>query len=221
MQMRDAAVDEVDHLLGAYRRGDEAAGRRIVFETLEALGEPGGHARAGAAGEIGGLLEILHRHDARHDRDFDPRRGGDVEKAEIDGIVEEELGDRAVGAGVDLALQRLDVVQQGRALRVLFGIGGDRDLEIAGALDRGDEIFGALVAFGVRGIGRIEPARQNRRAARRCGARPRRDSRDDAVDLGTSRRRRRSGARPARRSVSRAMRATVAWVRARVEPPAP
>ena len=61
----------------------------------------------------------------------DARRGGDVEKAEIDAVVEEELGDRAVGAGVDLALQHLDVVQQVRALRMLLGIGGDRDFEIA------------------------------------------------------------------------------------------
>jgi hypothetical protein len=33
MQARRAAVDEVDRLFGAERRGDEAAGGGIVFEA--------------------------------------------------------------------------------------------------------------------------------------------------------------------------------------------
>ena len=112
MQVVDAAVDQVDDLLGADRRRHQPARRRIVFEPVEALGEPGRHARPGLAREVGGLLEVQHRHDARHDRDRDPGRRGDVEEAQIGAVVEEELGDGAVGAGVDLALQRFDVVQQ-------------------------------------------------------------------------------------------------------------
>ena len=65
-------------------------------------GQPVRHARAGLRGEICGLLEVLDRHDARHDRNVDPARANLVEIAEIDVVIEEELGDRAVGAGIDL-----------------------------------------------------------------------------------------------------------------------
>src|ERR1700735_350412 len=55
VQLLDAVVDEIDHLLGADRRRDEAARRGIVLETVKAVSEPLRHARARAAGEIGGL----------------------------------------------------------------------------------------------------------------------------------------------------------------------
>ena len=96
VQVLDAVVDEVDHLLGADGGGDEAAGGCIVLEAVEAVGEPPRHARPGPTGEIGGLPEILHRKDPGHDRDIDPGRRGDVEEAEIGAVVEEELGDRPV-----------------------------------------------------------------------------------------------------------------------------
>ena len=38
-------VDQVDHLLGADDGGDEAAGREIILDADEPLGEPGWHAR--------------------------------------------------------------------------------------------------------------------------------------------------------------------------------
>ena len=51
MQFLYAAVDEVDDLLGADGRGDQAARHQIVVEPFETFGEPGRHARAGALGE--------------------------------------------------------------------------------------------------------------------------------------------------------------------------
>ena len=101
VQFRHATVDEIDHLLGADSGGDEPARRRIVVEAFEALGQPARHACARALGEGGGLAEILHRHDAGHDRDVDARRGADVEETQIERVVEEELGDCAIGARVD------------------------------------------------------------------------------------------------------------------------
>ena len=47
-------------------------------------------------------------------------------------VVEEELGDRAVGAGIHLALQRSDLGVPVGALRVLLRIGRHRDLGGAG-----------------------------------------------------------------------------------------
>ena len=40
VQFLDAVVDEVDDLLGADGGGDKTAGRKIVLEAVEPLGEP-------------------------------------------------------------------------------------------------------------------------------------------------------------------------------------
>ena len=52
VEFGDAVIDQVDHLLGGDRGGDQLARRRIVVEAVEALGEPGRHRGAGARGEI-------------------------------------------------------------------------------------------------------------------------------------------------------------------------
>ena len=74
MEVGDAALDQIEHLLGGDRGGDQLSRRHVVVEPVEALGEPARHARAGALGEILHLLEVLHRQDARHDRDVDAAR---------------------------------------------------------------------------------------------------------------------------------------------------
>jgi hypothetical protein len=125
VQVLDAVVDQVEHLLGADGGGHQTAGRRVVLEALEPVAEPLRHARARAPGEVRGLLEVLHREDSGRDRNRDPRRGGDVAEAEEGGVVEKEVRDRARRAGVDLPLQELDVVQERRALGMFFGVGPD------------------------------------------------------------------------------------------------
>src|SRR6202042_174399 len=65
MEVSDAVIDEIDHLFGGDGRGDQLPRRRIVVETVEAVGKPGRNRGAGALGEILGLLEILHRWKAR------------------------------------------------------------------------------------------------------------------------------------------------------------
>src|SRR5581483_1237525 len=61
MEIGDAAVDQIEHLLGRNRRGDQLARRRIVIEAVETLRKPRGHRRAAALGECGRRLEALHR----------------------------------------------------------------------------------------------------------------------------------------------------------------
>ena len=60
--------------------------------------------------------------------------------------VEEELGDRPVGAGVELVLQIVEVVPGALRLGMGLGIGGDADLEIGDPLQPGDEVGGKGVA---------------------------------------------------------------------------
>ena len=104
--------------------------------------------------KLRGLLEILHRHDAGHDRNVDAARAHAIEVAEVEIVIEEELGDGARRAGIDLGLQHVDVGVEVGALRMLFRIGRDRDLDIGIALlDAGDEVGRGLVAVGMRGVG--------------------------------------------------------------------
>ena len=72
----------------------------LIVEALETLGQAARHLGAGALGEIAHLLEILHRHDAGHDRNIDARLAHTIDKAQIMLVVEEELGDGACGTGI-------------------------------------------------------------------------------------------------------------------------
>ncbi len=150
MKIGDALIDEVEHLLRGDGGGDQLARRRIVVETVEAVGEPVRHRRAGARREILGLLEILHRQDAGHDRNVDAAGAYAIEITEIKAVLEKELGDRAVGAGVDLGLEHIDVGRDRGAVRMFFRIGGDRYFDVGDAFDAADKVGGIFIAAWMR-----------------------------------------------------------------------
>jgi len=97
---RDAAVDKIEDLLGSDRGRNQFARGRIVVEPIEALGEPGRHRGAATFRKAGCGLEVLHRQNARHDRDIDAARTHTIEITEIKIVFEEELGDGAARAGI-------------------------------------------------------------------------------------------------------------------------
>ncbi|MNT78886.1 hypothetical protein D3C72_2181690 [compost metagenome] len=103
----------------------------LFVQPLEPLGQPGRNGGAAAGGEVRDLLEAVDRLDARHDRRDDAGGAGAFDIAQIIAIREEHLGDGPIGAGVDLALEIVDLGLPVRALRVLFGIGGHRNVEVA------------------------------------------------------------------------------------------
>src|SRR3546814_3208061 len=86
---------------------------------------------AAGLGEAPQLGEVGDRHDPGHDRDVDAERARVVDEAEVDVGVVEVLGDRAVGAGVDLALEVAQVDMRVVGLRVALGIDADLDVEAA------------------------------------------------------------------------------------------
>src|SRR6516164_6288370 len=88
VEIAHAAVDQVEHLLGGDRGGDQLAGGDVVFQTLEAVGEPLRHRRADALSKQSSLLEVLHRHDPRHDRDRDSAGAHAIEIAEVEIVLE-------------------------------------------------------------------------------------------------------------------------------------
>ena len=81
-----------------------------------------------------------------------PAARGAVAEAQKHIDIEEELGDRAAGAGIELALQIVEIVAGAARRGMGLGIGGDADLEIGDALQPGDEIGGIGVAARVRRI---------------------------------------------------------------------
>ena len=106
----DAALGELLHLAGRDRRRDQLARFRIVVEAFEffAPASPAPWCRA-LGHEVARLLEIVHRHDAGHDRNIDAARADAIEIAKVEVVVEEDLGDGAGRAGIDLGLQDIDV----------------------------------------------------------------------------------------------------------------
>src|SRR6266567_4673216 len=98
----DAVLCELLHL--ARRNGccDQFARLGIVVEAVEFFRQPVRHRGAGAGDEGSRLLEIMHRHDAGHDRDVDAAGADPVEVTEVEIVIEENLRNGAGRAGIDL-----------------------------------------------------------------------------------------------------------------------
>src|SRR6476620_6282810 len=80
----DALFCQLLHLASRYRRGHQLPRLGIVVEAFEFFREPGRHGGAGAGDEVARLLEIVHRHDAGHDRNVDAAGADPVEVAQIE-----------------------------------------------------------------------------------------------------------------------------------------
>src|SRR5712675_2118507 len=95
----DAVLGEFLHLARGDGGGHQLPRFGVVVEALELVGEPVRHGCAGAGDEIAGLLEIVHRHDARHDRNRDAAGADSIEIAQVEVVIEEHLRNRARGTG--------------------------------------------------------------------------------------------------------------------------
>ena len=96
----DALIDKVHHLLGCDRCRNELRGCRIVIEAFEAPGKPSRHRCAGLGAKARNLLEVVDWHDPRMDRTPDAGPARFLDEAQIMGVVEEELRDDARSAGI-------------------------------------------------------------------------------------------------------------------------
>src|ERR1700754_1065310 len=105
----DAVLGQFLHLSGGDGCRHQLAGLGFVVEAFEFARQPVRHRRAGAGDEIARLLEIVHRHDARHDRNRDAAGPDTVEITKVEIVVEEHLRNGAGGACIDLGLQHIDV----------------------------------------------------------------------------------------------------------------
>ena len=91
------------------------------------------------------------RHDPGDDRSDHTARARRVEEPEERVVVEEELGYGAVGTGVELSLEIVEIGPRRVGLGMNLGVGGDADVEraaIVAATDAGHEHLGAGVPAG-------------------------------------------------------------------------
>ncbi|MGY4367588.1 hypothetical protein ACVW1A_003653 [Bradyrhizobium sp. LB1.3] len=157
--MSTPVLGELLHLAGRDGGCHQLAGLGVVVEALELRGEPIRHGGAGAGDEGSRLLEIVHGHDARHNRDVDAAGADAVEIAEVEIVIEEHLRDRSGRTRIDLGLQRVDIIVEVARLGVLLGVRRDRHFDVGVTLlDAGHERIGRLVAVGMAGIGRADAA---------------------------------------------------------------
>src|SRR6267378_3088759 len=88
----DAVFCQFLHLACSDGRGHQLARFGVVVEAFKFFRQPTRHRGAGARDKIAGLLEVVHRHDARHDWNGDAARANPVEVAKIEVVIEEHLG---------------------------------------------------------------------------------------------------------------------------------
>ena len=217
--MADTTGIQLAAQFGGYGGGDQLARGGQSVEAFEHFVHPAGDGGAALAGELAGRRDIGDGEDPGNDLDVHPGGGDAVAEAEEILGREEELADRAVGPGIDLALEMVEVGLGTGRFRVNLGIASDRNVERRDLLQPGDQIGGGGIAVRMRGKG---AAGLGRIAAQRdevpdpgvpIGLRDRIDFIAAGVDAGEVRRRgeRGLGDDPLDRL----------WVRSRVEPPAP
>src|SRR6266545_6766660 len=98
----DAVLGELLHLAGGDSCRHQLARLGVVVEPFELVGEPARHRGARPRHEVPRLLEIVHRHDAGHDRNIDAAGADAIEVTEVQVVIEKHLRDSARRAGVDL-----------------------------------------------------------------------------------------------------------------------
>src|SRR5947209_4849615 len=80
----DAVLGELLHLACRDGGGNQLARLGVVVEAFELVRQPSRHRGARACHEGARLLEIVHRHDAGHDRNFDAAGADAIQVAEVE-----------------------------------------------------------------------------------------------------------------------------------------
>ncbi len=153
MEVADPAGIELAGKLGGDGRRDQLPRRRQIVEALEQRIEPVGNVRSAGLGEAPGRGDVRHRQDSRHELDLHSGRRNFVLKAQEAFRGEEELRDRAVRAGIDLALEIIEIGFAVAGVRMDFRIGGDRNVERSDRLEARDQLGGIGVAARMRCVG--------------------------------------------------------------------
>src|SRR6056297_3930282 len=150
MQVLGPAVDQVAAQLCRNGGGQQVLAP-VTGGLVEGIDQPAGQGRAAAPGEFPHAGPVLDRQDAGDDGRVDPGPGAGIAEPKERLGLEEELRDRLGGAGVDLALEPVDIGGLVGGLGVFFGIGADADGELAGLCEGRNQLAAVSKALRVRG----------------------------------------------------------------------
>ena len=152
MKVLNAFLGENSALLDRYIDRGQLAHLRIVVETAKEVLQPDRHGRAARRGEPLNLCKTGNRQDTRHNRDLDPSRDRLIAERKKSFRLEEELGDRAGGSRIYLALQIIQIGLRAGRFWMDLGIGRDRYLEIGDAFQPADQIDGIGISIRMRRV---------------------------------------------------------------------
>src|SRR6188508_2458227 len=113
VEVADAAGIELRTHLRGDGRSDELPRCRLVVEALEQPIHPARDGGAAGRRELAGLGKVGDGQDSGDDLGVDAQRSGDVAEAEEGVGREKELGDRPIGASVELPLQIVEIGASG------------------------------------------------------------------------------------------------------------
>ena len=122
VQARRAAREQALAQVGDDVEAERADRCGVVAIAFQPPPDPARNLGAARVGEPRELREAADRHDARHDRNVDPGVRGGVDEMPVRIGIEEVLRDRRVRAGVDLALERGQVLVRRARLRMDFRV---------------------------------------------------------------------------------------------------
>src|SRR6266850_2952836 len=122
MDPRRAPAEQVGALQRRVRDAELERSLRVVLADLHGGGELGWNVRSAHRREALHLLDVGDGHDARDDGDLDPRGARPAYEVEVPAVLEEELGDEELRAGVHLLLAVAQVGLQVARLDVALGI---------------------------------------------------------------------------------------------------
>ena len=166
MNAGHAAVEQPVALVRGVVGPDVADRFGIILDGLDLLEKFVGNPGTAHLRETFDLFDTLDGHQAGENRHVDSHFGSPIPEGEEVVIVEEELGDEKTRAGVDLALEVLQVEVRIRALRMAFGMAGGPDAKVVPVTNESDQLVGECqTAFGgyklFLPLGRITAQRQN------------------------------------------------------------
>ncbi len=101
----------------------------VVPEIFQPPAHPARNLRTAGSGEAGEPAVVGDGHDAGDDGYFDAESAAGVDEGEIGIGIVEVLGDGGIRAGIDLALEVIEVLPRPRRLGVDLRIGRDLDVE--------------------------------------------------------------------------------------------
>ena len=141
MNSRCAAREQLRALQRRVRHPEIGNRRRILRVALELIAQRLRNRRTATRRESSDLLIIRDRHDARNDRNGNPRIARAAHEIEIRVVIEKELRDQECRAAANLEREKGEIARRIRCINVHLGIARRTDTKPELVVKHLDEIF--------------------------------------------------------------------------------